>query len=115
MIIDNTQKVNMKMYRGDSMSFIFEIEDNDRELNSAYFTCKNNADDEIPLFQKSLTNGISKLDSGKYIVYIAPTDTNMIEAGKYPYDLQISIDDEVYTLIKGYLEVEFDVTNGGEH
>ncbi len=113
MIIDNTKKVNMKVNRGDSMSFIFEIEDLKKDLSSAYFTCKKNADDKLYLFQKTLENGISKVSEGKYLVRLSPDDTEL-EEGKYPYDLQITIGNEVYTLIKGYIEIEFDVTNGGE-
>ena len=112
MLIDNTNKVNIKVTRGDSLSFIFEIEDLKQDLSAAFFTCKQNADDKNPLFEKTLTNGISKIGDGKYLVRLSPGDTSLIE-GKYPYDLQIVIGDEVYTLIKGYLDIDFDVTNGG--
>lgn len=110
MLVNNTNNTNIKITKGDSFSFIFEIEDLSKDIDSAFFTCKKNADDESKLFQKSLTNGISKLEDGKYLVRVAPNDTAHIEQGQYPYDLQVGIDDEIYTIIKGNLMLDFDVT-----
>ena len=110
MLVNNTNNTNIKITKGDSFSFIFEIEDLKQDLDSAFFTCKKNADDESKIFQKSLTNGISKLEDGKYLVRVAPNDTALIEQGQYPYDLQIGIDEEIYTIIKGNLMLDFDVT-----
>lgn len=110
MLVNNTNNTNIKITKGDSFSFIFEIEDLSKDLDSAFFTCKKNADDESKLFQKSLTNGISKLEDGKYLVRVAPNDTALIERGQYPYDLQIGVDDEIYTISKGNLMLDFDVT-----
>nr|DAR54804.1 MAG TPA: hypothetical protein [Caudoviricetes sp.] len=113
MIIDETNNINIKITKGDSFSFIFEVENMEQELKTAYFTCKNNADEKAKLFQKSLTNGITKLEGGKYIVKLSPRDTELIEVGQYPYDLQIGVDDEIYTIIKGNLMIDYDVTKEG--
>lgn len=110
MLVNNTNNTNIKITKGDSFSFIFEIEDLSKDLDSAFFTCKKNEDDESKLFQKSLTNGISKLEDGKYLVRVAPNDTAFIEQGQYPYDLEVGIDEEIYTIIKGNLMLDFDVT-----
>lgn len=103
------------MTKGDTLSFGLELYDENGEaladdLTSAFFTCKQNFTDSVNLFQKSLGNGITKADDGVYIVRIAPEDTSGAKAGKYFYDLQISIDSDVFTILKGVLEIEQDVT-----
>ncbi len=110
MIINNTNNTNIKITKGDSFSFIFEIEDLTQDIESAFFTCKRNADDKAKLFQKTLRNGITKLENGKYLVRVAPSDTELIEQGQYPYDLEVGINSEVYTILKGVLMLDFDVT-----
>ncbi len=108
----------IKMVRGDTLAFGIEIliDENDEavpfadELDSIYFTCKQNYTDQINAFQKSLDNGITKIDDGQYVVRVAPSDTKSMEAGKYFYDLQISVNGDVFTVLKGILELEHDVT-----
>lgn len=106
---------NITMIRGDTLSFGVEIMDKDgghfsQDLDTAFFTCKHNKLSERNIFQKSLENGISKADTGKYIVRVAPEDTKRIEAGKYFYDLQISVNEDIFTILHGILEIEQDVT-----
>lgn len=107
------------MTRGDTFSFgfeIYELDENnelvlsDQELDSVYFTCKQNYTDEYNAFQKSLEDGISNVGTGQYVVRIAPEDTKDLEAGKYFYDLEISANSDVFTFLKGVLEIEHDVT-----
>ena len=105
----NMQDQNISMVKGDTLSFGLEIEGL-TDLDSAYFTCKKDLD-ESPVFQKSIGNGITKLTDGQYIVRIAPEDTNDIEAGKYFYDLQISANSDVFTILRGVLDILQDVTN----
>lgn len=103
------------MTRGDTLSFGLEFYDEDGnaftdDLESAFFTCKKNYTDGENLFQKSLGNGITKVSDGQYAVRVAPEDTVGIESGKYFYDLQIGVNSDVFTLLKGVLEIERDVT-----
>lgn len=97
------------MTRGDTLSFGIEIEGIDQDLGTAFFTCKKNHT-ENPVFQKSLGNGITKQEAGKYAVRVAPGDTANLEPGKYYYDLEIGIGDDVYTVLNGVLEIVRDVT-----
>ena len=104
--------LNLEMTKGDTFSFGVEIDDLGQEIESAYFTVKNNYDDD-PLFQKSLNNGI-ELDhiEGQdyyYRVRIAPSDTENLEPKKYYYDFEISINGDRFTILKGILDIEFDV------
>lgn len=103
-------KENITMVRGDTFSFGVEIEGLEQDLESAYFTCKQNYTDDENAFQKSLDDGITKLETGKYIVRVAPEDTKYLEAGKYFYDFQIAANGDVFTVLHGVLELERDVT-----
>ena len=101
------------MTKGDTLSFNVELYDVDGELydidlTSAYFTCKKtmSEEDSIPVFQKTLGDGISKLDTGLYVVRVAPDDTKELEAGQYYYDLRLVVDQDVYTPMKGILEID---------
>ena len=106
--------LNLEVTRGDTFSFGVEIDSLGQELESAYFTCKNNYDDENYLFQKNLNNGITldKVEGGNYFykVRVAPQDTISLEAGTYYYDFQIEVNDDIFTILKGVLTLSFDVT-----
>ena len=101
------------MIKGDTLSFGVEIADQDGnplDIDTAYFTCKKNYADEYSAFQKALNSGITKVEAGKYRVRIAPNDTKNLEAGKYFYDFQIGKNGDVFTIMKGVIELEYDVT-----
>lgn len=99
--------------RGNTYSFNFIV---DEEIDNAYFTAKRttNKDDTDYLFQKTLNNGISLVDTTEegyvYAVRVAPEDTNDIEKGKYYYDLQIDINGDVFTPLIGKFKITDDVT-----
>lgn len=104
----------LTMIKGDTLAFNMEIENMTNPLASAYFSCRKNYDDVNYAFQKTLSNGITLLSHtngvGLYLVKVAPEDTETLEAGQYHYDLQIGIGDDIYTVIKGVLELDEDVT-----
>lgn len=108
---------NLFMVRGDTFAFAFEITGLNQELDTAFFTCKENYDDTTPLFQKSLSNGITKDEDNSteetyvYKVRVAPEDTKGIVAKNYYYDLEIGANSDIYTILKGILRIENDVTN----
>ena len=60
----NFTTYNIKMVKGDTESFGFELEGVEN-LDAAYFSCKRNSQDENYLFQRSLNSGITK-ESGNY-------------------------------------------------
>ena len=105
------KNINLCMVRGDTLAFSFEVEGIDT-LDTAYLSCKANVDDENYVFQKSLTDGISLVSTGKYRVRVAPEDTSNIEVGSYYYDLEIGANSDIFTILKGILKVEQDVTRG---
>ena len=79
------------------------------ELDTAYLTCRKNHT-EGPVFQKSIGNGITKQVDGLYVVRIAPEDTEGLQVGKYYYDLELGVNGDRFTILKGILELEQDVT-----
>ena len=100
----------INMVRGDTLAFGLEFTGLDQDLDSAYFTAKASYDDENPVFQKSLGDGIEKAEDGKYRVRLAPEDTENVNSGKYYYDLQIGVNSDVYTILYGVINIYPDVT-----
>lgn len=108
-----TTEKNIIITRGDSKGFNFRVKNmqgQTTELDGAYFSVKESLDDTNYIFQKTLDNGITLLNSGDYYVKIEPEDTEDLELRKYYYDLQIVIGDDVYTPRKGRFDVKWDVT-----
>lgn len=109
--------LNLEMTKGDTLSFGVEIYNLGQNLDAAYLTCKRNYDDSDNVFQKSLNDGIT-LDShdeaGHYFykIRVAPGDTENLDIGKYYYDLQIEVNGDVFTILKGILTIDFDVMQG---
>lgn len=101
---------NIRMVKGDTLAFGMELVDLNQDLDSAYFTCRAGYNGE-QVFQKSIGNGITKVETNKYRIRIAPADTASLEAGKYVYDLQIGVNSDVFTLLIGMLEIDDDVTH----
>lgn len=103
-------KKNLSMIRGDTLAFTIEIEGLEDDLDSCYFSCKKTINDDEYTFQKSLEDGITKVETGKYKVRIAPEDTHNLEVGNYIYDLQIGIGSDIHTVMIGSLDIEKEIT-----
>ena len=111
---DMTATQNLSMVRGDTLSFDVRLSDLDgATISSLYFTVKKKASDEVFIFQKSMADGITKVDDTTYRVRVAPEDTSGVTAGKYAYDLQIGVGTDIYTLLMGSLTIVQDVTAEG--
>ena len=108
-------KQNFEVVKGDTFTIGIEIEfdDSPQKIDNAYFTCKSGSDDKI-LLQKSLSNGISfiKQDGNKmyYRVRVEPNDTKKLEVGRYYYDVEIRANGDVYTILRGILKIENEIT-----
>lgn len=105
----NYSTYNIDMVKGDTLSFGMEIEGLGQDLSSAYFTIRKSYEDEI-LVQKSLSDGISKVETGKYRVRVAPEDTEDLVAGRYVYDLKIEANGDDFTVLYGILSLAPNVT-----
>lgn len=111
MQINKVNELNIKIVKGDSFSFTFEIEELEVDIDNAFFTVKDNEYDDTALIKKSLSNGISKVDTNKYLVMLTPRDTKYLETKSFYYDLEVTIGDSVHTVIKGLFKLEKDITD----
>lgn len=117
-IFYNAIKMDIAMIKGDTMSFGFQMQGLDGSApSSIIFSCKEDPEDDDAVFSSSLEDGGIWLDSEdpetdllEYGVRIAPAKTKNLNTGRYYYDLQIVVNDDVYTLMKGRLQIEYDVT-----
>jgi hypothetical protein len=105
----------IRMVRGDTLSFGLQVYDDsgepfDQDLERAYFTCKSNSSDNRFLFKKSLSGGVSKVGKGAYVVRVAPSDTASAKPGKYFYDFEIGCNGDVFTVMRGVIEIMQDIT-----
>lgn len=108
-----TTNKNFKLVRGDSLIFGFLVQDTDGNpdaIDSATFSCKSDLGDTEYVFQKTMDNGISLVEAGKYNVRIAPEDTNTLPTQKYYYDLEVTIESDVYTILIGQIDLLPDIT-----
>lgn len=113
---NNSIKRDISMVRGDTLSFGFQITGLGGERpDEIYFSCKEQLEDETYIFSISTADGISErsydveTDTLTYGVRVAPELTEGVEYGKYFYDLQLEINDDVLTLMKGKLSIEWEV------
>lgn len=98
---------NIKFTRGDTYGFNMEI---DAELEMAKLTCRASKEKTSKLlFQKTLADGITKVDD-IYVIRIAPEDTEDLAVGSYYYDLEIGINGDIYTPLKGKLTLTWEVS-----
>lgn len=103
---------NITMVKGDTLAFNAEVFDENGDaitVDSAYFTCKKRVTDSEKTFQKSLNGGITQTD-GILTVRVAPEDTEEVDAGQYFYDFQIGVGNDIYTIMRGVLSLEQNVT-----
>ena len=108
-------KQNFEVVKGDTFTIGIEIEFDERpqQIDNAFFTCKSVSDDKI-LFQKRLNSGISfiKQDGNKlyYRVRVEPSDTKKLEVGRYDYDVEVRLNSDIYTILRGILKIEKEIT-----
>ena len=113
----NYYKNDIRHVKGDTYSSALVIEGLGQALDNAYMTCRDSLNDNSNiLFEKSLNNGITQVeydsvhDIRKYAIRVAPEDTKNIQAGTYFYDVQVTINNDVFTIMKGLFIVEQEVT-----
>lgn len=116
----NYYKNDIRHIKGDTYSSALIIENLDQNLDTAYFTCRDTLnDDSEALFVKSLNDGISLVeyddeeDVRKYAIRIAPEDTEELQSGTYYYDLELGVNGDVFTIMKGKFILEQDSSRGG--
>ncbi len=107
---------NITMVKGDTLAFnieVFDENDNPMTVDSCDFTCKKNIEGEEAIFHKMIGAGISQ-SGGVLTVRVAPADTAEVDAGRYFYDIRLGVDNDYYTVRRGILDIEQNVTSGDE-
>ena len=99
--------------RGATFSFIVTFKNLNQDVASMSFGLKEDYDKTM-LIEKTLGNGITKIDTGKYKVDFSYTDIIGLEAGMYVYDLRYTIGDTPAIPLSGYVIVQDSVFNNQE-
>lgn len=104
----------LELIKGDTLVFDFEIEGLKQDLESCFFSCKKDKTSSEYAFQKSLKNGITKIDTTDnsilYQIKISPEDTKNMKSGYYYYDMQIKVQGDIFTPLLGQLKIIEDIT-----
>lgn len=96
--------------RGATFSFIVTFKNLNQDVASMTFGLKEDYDKTM-LIEKTLGNGITKIDDNKYKVDFSYTDIIGLEAGMYVYDLRYTIGDTPAIPLSGYVIVNDSVFN----
>lgn len=114
----NPIKRDLAMIKSDTMSFGFEVKGlGGQEPDAIQFTCKEKLEDDFYLFAVNLNNTIDlrsydeESDTYTYGVRIPPEDTAGLDAGRYFYDLELKVNNDIITLMIGRLTIEDQVTS----
>lgn len=105
----NYSNKNLKMVVGDTESFGFEIT-GVSGIDAAFFSCKRESQDTSYLFQKSLGDGIGQQENNRFVVRIAPEDTQNLSPGQYYYDLEVGANGDIFTILRGILTLVPEIT-----
>lgn len=100
------------MVKGDTLSFGVSFVDQYGEpvdITDAVFIAKKNYSDATGIFEKTLGDGIAKVDDGIYSVRVAPEDTADAESGRYYYQFRVMKNSDAYTIMRGIIELEPEV------
>ena len=99
--------------RGATFSFIVTFKNMNQDVSSMAFGLKEDYDKEM-LVEKTLGDGITKIDTNKYKVDFSYTDIMDLEAGMYVYDLRYTIGTTPAIPLSGYVIVNDSVFNEEE-
>lgn len=99
--------------RGATFSFILTFKNLNQDVATMTFGLKEDYDKAM-LIEKTLGDGITKIDDNKYKVDFSYTDILNLEAGMYVYDLRYTIGDTPAIPLSGYVIVNDSVFNNKE-
>ena len=103
----------ISMPRGDIRPVRFTVTNyeggiSDIVFDEIYFTVKRSFSDKMYLFQKKLSDGTIEPDESEgYTFVIQPADTDNLSVGRYVFDIELVLGDEIKQTTVG----EFILTN----
>lgn len=102
---------NITMVSGDTLSFNVIVKDeggNPVTVDGATFKAKRDLDNASSVaIALELGDGITQ-DDGVLTVRLAPSDTASL-VGFFYYDMDITVNSDRFTLLRGMLQIEYDV------
>lgn len=108
------KELDLTIYRGDNALFVFKAKKKCKPIDVSDATfdmhIKREHSREEPL-KLSSGNGISVFDKYNVRVELTHQQTAAMAPGTYEYDLQMTYQKYVRTLVRGYITVTKDVTN----
>lgn len=99
--------------RGSTFSFIVNFKNLNQDVSSMTLGLKEDYDFPM-LIEKTLGDGITKIETGKYKIDFSYTDILGLEAGMYIYDLRYTVGDTPSIPLSGYILVNESVFNNKE-
>ena len=115
----NAIRRDITMIQNDTLSFAFQVQGlKGQTPDNIVFTCKETIETNEVLFSVDLSNNISLRDYDEdqdiytYVVRIPPALTEKIALGRYFYDLQLTVNYDIFTLLKGRLTIEYQISGG---
>lgn len=97
--------------RGSTFSFIITFKTLNQDVTTMNFGVKEDYTDESLIINKTIGDGITKIETCKYKVDFSTSDILLLEAGMYVYDLRYTIGDTPNIPLSGYIVVNDSVFN----
>ena len=114
----NAIRKEISIVKGDTLAFNFQLQGlNGVDPNEFIFTCREKPESSDYKFKVTKGSGITRTsydaesDTITYSVRVAPNKTNIV-VGRYYYDLQMNVNNDIITLMRGRLNIEWDVSRG---
>ena len=90
--------------QGDQFSFTVTFTNLQEDLTTFTMGVKLDYSTDM-LITKSIGNGITKVDTGKYRIDFTPAETASLKPNYYVYDLRMTLGNTVFTPLYGYLMI----------
>jgi len=107
----------LEMTRGDTLRLKFQRMTENKEVikeqvDEMYMTCKKRYRSQDYVFQKCLSKGSIAYDKNTnyYHIKIDPEDTENLRYGEYVFDIEITQDNNIKTILKGTLNITEEAT-----
>ena len=113
----NAVTQDIEMVKGDTLEFAIQLQGLEAAEPTITFSCALNYYSE-PLFVVDTEDGIERVsyddanDVATYTIRVAPNHTEDLDLNRYYYDLEMQLNDEVITLMRGRLTLVYEVTKG---
>lgn len=91
--------------QGDKFSFTVTFTNLQEDLTTFEMGVKSDYNKQM-LIEKSIGDGITKIDTGKYQIDFTPAETRSLTPELYIYDLRMTLGDIVFTPLYGYLNIQ---------